>query len=173
MQRVLIIDTSILCVWLQVSGKTTCGSGAEQWNKERVDQELEREIQAGTTLVLPLATIIETGNHISQAVSQRYEMAQALANIMAEAADEKTPWAAFTDQAVLWDANGLKMLALEWAELASQKLSIGDATIKTAADYYARSGFEVEIFTGDKGLKAHQPSFPLSAVPKRRSQRRS
>ena len=173
MQRVLIIDTSILCVWLQVPGKTMCGSDAEQWDKKRVDHELEKEIQAGTTLVLPLATIIETGNHISQAASQRYETAQALTKIMAEAADEKTPWAAFTDQAVLWDADGLKTLALEWAELASQKLSIGDATIKTVADYYARSGFEVEIFTGDKGLKAHQPSFPPSAVPKRRSQRRS
>ncbi|HEY9895136.1 MAG TPA: hypothetical protein V6D34_06960, partial [Candidatus Sericytochromatia bacterium] len=83
MQRVLIIDTSILCVWLQVPGKTMCGSDAEQWDKKRVGQELEKEIQAGTTLVLPLATIIETGNHISQAVSQRYETAQALAKIMA------------------------------------------------------------------------------------------
>jgi len=173
MQRVLIIDTSILCVWLQVPGKTTCGSAAEQWNKERVDQALEQEIQAGTTLVLPLATIIETGNHISQAASQRYEMAQALARIMAEAADGKTPWAAFTIQTDLWDADGLKKLATEWAALASQKLSIGDATIKTVAEYYARSGFEVEIFTGDKGLKAYQPSLPPSTIPRRRSQRRS
>jgi hypothetical protein len=72
---------------------------------------------------------------------------------------------------VLWNAEGLKTLAAEWAELANQKISIGDATIKTVAGYYAKIGFEVEIFTGDKGLKAYQPSLPSRTIPKRRSQR--
>ncbi len=170
MRKVLIIDTSILCVWLQVPGKTTCGSGSSQWNKNRVDQLLQIEIQAGTTLVLPLATILETGNHIAQASSSRYETAQALAKLMAEAADEKTPWAAFTDQSVLWEAEGLKILAAEWPELAAQRISIGDATIKTVAEHYARSGYQVEIFTGDAGLKAYQPTTPTKPPRRRRSQ---
>jgi hypothetical protein len=170
MRKVLIIDTSILCVWLQVSGKTTCGSGSNQWNRERVEKVLEAEIQAATTLVLPLATILETGNHIAQASSQRYETAQALAKLMAAAADEKTPWAAFTDQSVLWEAEELKKLATEWPDLAARKISIGDATIKTVAEHYARSGYQVEIFTGDEGLKAYEPSIPVKPPRRRRSQ---
>ncbi|HEY9747165.1 MAG TPA: hypothetical protein V6C63_00585 [Allocoleopsis sp.] len=170
MRKVLIIDTSILCVWLQIPGKTTCGSSSNQWNKERVEKVLEAEIRAATTLVLPLATILETGNHIAQASSQGYETAQALAKLMAAAADEKTPWAAFTDQSVLWEAEALKKLAVEWPNLAARRISIGDATIKTVAEHYARSGYQVEIFTGDEGLKAYEPPVPVKPPRRRRSQ---
>ncbi len=168
MQKVLIFDTSILCVWLQVPGKETCGSTDDRWEKERVDDVIAREVQAQTILVLPLATIIETGNHISQAASQRYEKAQALARIMEDAADEKTPWAAFTQQSDLWSAKGLKQLATELPNLAMQKISIGDATIKTVAEYYSRRGSIVEILTGDKGLKAYEP---ITLPQRRRSSR--
>lgn len=169
MRKVLIIDTSILCVYLGVPGKDTCGSDKNQWDKKRVDDLLQKEEKESTTFVLPLAAIVETGNHIAQASSKRYEMAQALAEIMAKAADEKTPWAAFTDQSVLWEAEGLKKLAVEWPNLAVQKISIGDATIKTVAEYYAKVGFQVEILTGDEGLKAYQPTRPLPSPRRRRS----
>lgn len=172
MQKVLIIDTSILCVWLRVAGKETCGQTNEQWEKSRVDKLLKEEVEAGTTLVLPLSTIIETGNHITQANSRQYETAQELARIMALAADERSPWAAFENQAILWNAAGLKQLAEEWANLVSQKISIGDVAVKMVADFYARSGFKVEILTGDAGLKAYEPVKPVE-LPKRRSQRRS
>ena len=113
MNKVLIIDTSILCVYLEIPGKDTCGSDKNQWNKQRVDDLLKKEEQNFTTLVLPLAAIIETGNHIAQAKGKRYEIAQALAEIILKAADKKTPWAAFTEQSVLWDAQALKNLAAE------------------------------------------------------------
>lgn len=169
MRKVLILDTSILCVWLEIPGKETCGSGQNAWSRSKVDQLLQQEQQAGTTFVLPLASIIETGNHIAQGSSQRYEKAQALAKLMLDAADEKSPWAAFTEQSRLWDAEGLKRLATEWIELAPQSISIGDATIKTVADFYARIGYQVEILTGDDGLKAFEPA-PSTKRPKRRSQ---
>lgn len=31
MRKVLIIDTSILCVWLQVAGMETCGPNNDRW----------------------------------------------------------------------------------------------------------------------------------------------
>jgi hypothetical protein len=169
MRKVLIIDTSILCVYLGVPGKDTCGSDKNQWDKKRVDEFLKKEEKESTTFVLPLAAIVETGNHIAQAKLKQYEMAQALAEIMVKAADEKTPWAAFTDQSVLWEAEGLRKLAKEWPNLAVQKISIGDATIKTVAEYYAKIGFQVEILTGDDGLKAYQPTTPASTPKRRRS----
>ena len=167
MRKVLIIDTSILCVYLGVPGKDTCGSDKNKWDKKRVDELLQKEEKESTTFVLPLAAIIETGNHIAQASSKRYEMAQALAEIMKKVADATTPWAAFTHQSDCWEPEGLKQLAEEWPNLAVQKISIGDATIKTVAGYYSKIGFQVEIFTGDEGLKSFElvPSVPR---PKRR-----
>jgi len=154
-KNVLILDTSILCVWLKVPGKVTCGSGPSCIDFSKVDKEIQTAVKLNYTLVLPLASIIETGNHITQASQWRHERAQDLAGLMLKAADEASPWAAFSDQQVLWSAAGLKSLAVKWPNLAAQKLSIGDATISEVADYYAKMGFEVEVYTGDQGLKKH------------------
>ena len=170
MKKVLVIDTSILCVWLQVPGKDNCGPNGDCWDYEKVNQKIEQEIEAKTTLVLPLASIIETGNHISQASHSRRERALNLAEIMNNVADETSPWAAFSDQSVLWAPDKLKALAANWPDLAAQKLSLGDATIKDVADYYAQAGYKVEILTGDQGLKAYEPAVPAE-VPRRRRTR--
>lgn len=154
-KNVLILDTSILCVWLKVSGKETCGSGASCIDFAKVEKEIQSAEEMNYTLVLPLATIIETGNHIAQSPQWRHERATQLGDLMVNAANESTPWAAFSDQQTLWSADGLKNLAATWPALAAKKLSIGDATIAEVADYYAKMGYIVEIFTGDKGLKKH------------------
>lgn len=167
MKKVLIIDTSILCVFLKVPNMETCGSNDDKWDFNRVDKYIKKEIKKKTTLVLPLATLVETGNHIAQAGEKRYEIALSLAEIIAAAADGKTPWAAFTEQSSLWDIEELKKLAAEWPNLAKQKISIGDATIKTVAEYYAKINWQVEILTGDGGLKAYEPSTP-PPIPRRR-----
>ena len=157
MKKVLVVDTSILCVWLDVPGMDTCGPGRDQWDYQRVDQKLADEIKANTTLVLPLASIIETGNHISKAAHNRRERAKELACLMRKTADHKSPWAAFSEQSILWTPDKLKELAKYWPDLVAQKLSLGDATIKDVADYYAQAGFTVEILTGDQGLKSYEP----------------
>jgi len=172
MRKVLIIDTSILCVYLGVPGKDTCGSDNDLWDKKRVETRFTAEEKQGTKFILPLATIIETGNHIAQANSKRYEIAQAFAEILVKVADGVIPWEVFTTQVgELWNSEELKQLATEWPTLASRKISIGDATIKTVAEYYAKTSqtLQVEIFTGDGGLKAYEPATP---APTRRSSRR-
>ena len=166
-KNVLILDTSILCVWLKVPGKETCGSGSSMIDFAKVDKEIQAAIQTQFTLVLPLASIIETGNHIAQAPQWRHERATALAELMTNSADEATPWAAFSDQQTLWSPVGLRKLAASWPNLAATKLSIGDATIAEVADYYAKMGYIVEIFTGDKGLKEHH-LVPTKTQPRRR-----
>lgn len=45
----------------------------------------------------------------------------------------------------------------------------GGASIVDVVQYYAKAGFEVEIFTGDAGLKAYQPTNRV-LVPRRRKQ---
>ncbi|MBE7211496.1 MAG: hypothetical protein INR65_10805 [Gluconacetobacter diazotrophicus] len=163
--RVLIIDTSVLCCLLAVPGKETCGSASERWDQARVRALLHEE--QGSTLVLPIATIIETGNHIAQAASDRFEIASEFAKLLTATADGTTPWAAFTEQAALWGSEQMRTLAATWPALAAGRLSIGDATIKDVAEFYAKANYEMEIVTGDAGLKAYQPaSKPL--IPRRR-----
>jgi hypothetical protein len=172
-QKVLIIDTSILCVWIGIPDKETCGPNHDKWDKERVEAFIQRETGDGAPLVLPLASIIETGNHIAQArTAQKRDLAISLSDKMKMAAEEKTPWAAFTDQQDLWDSDGLKKLADEWPDLAVQGISLGDATIKSVADRYVRAGFLVEILTGDVGLKSLEP-MPLLKRSKRHERRRN
>ncbi|MBI4740816.1 MAG: hypothetical protein HY777_04500 [Betaproteobacteria bacterium] len=166
-KRVLILDTSVLCCWLQVPGKATTGPANDRWNHDRIDALLEQERAKNSTFVLPIATLIETGNHIAQAPSQRFERASNLANYLREAADARSPWAAFTDQSPLWQAENLRTLADSWPRLAAAGTSIGDATIKDVAEYYAKAGYFVEILTADAGLKAYEPVQPV-AIPRRR-----
>lgn len=166
-RKVVIIDTSVLCCWLKVPGKETAGPDHDRWNYERVEILLAKEKGNGSTFILPLASIIETGNHIAQSSARRYECAQSLAKHLHDVADGTTPWAAFTEQSTLWEPQNLKALADTWPPLAASNISLGDATIKDVAEQYARGGFEVEILTGDKGLKSYEPLQP-AAIPRRR-----
>ena len=38
MKHLLIIDTSILCIWLDVPGMEICGPGHDRWDKMRVEE---------------------------------------------------------------------------------------------------------------------------------------
>ena len=64
-KKVLIFDTSVLCVWLKVPGKETCGPDNSKMTYDIVNEKIEEEKKLGTTFVLPIASIIETGNHIA------------------------------------------------------------------------------------------------------------
>lgn len=166
MRKVLIIDTSILCVYLKVPHMDDCGSNGDKWNYERVTEKINTEIAQNSLLVLPLATLIETGNHIAQAHGERYIPAMELSKIIVKVATEEEPWAAFTFQSKLWSEENLVKLAEKWPKLAASGLSIGDTTIKDVAEFYMKAGYQVEILTGDEGLKAYEPKQVI--VPRRR-----
>lgn len=166
--KVLILDTSILCCWLRVPDKDTAGPVGNRWDFQRIDNLLKLEIDKGSTLVLPIASLIETGNHIAQCNGDRFQLATLLTEHLKNATTAQSPWAAFNDQSILWETDGLTKLAADWPQLATTRLTIGDATIKFVAEHYASSGFPVEILTGDEGLKAYEPIHPI-AIPRRRS----
>lgn len=169
MKKIVVIDTNIFCVFLEIPGKDVCGSNGDIWNKARVDLELQKF--NNHLLVLPLAAIIETGNHISQAPGDRKNLADKLVDIIEKSLDMVSPWAAFSEQAKLWSPESLSVLVKKWPSLAAQKFSMGDATIKDVADHYADAGFEVEIMTADAQLKAYEP--PIPEIVPRRKRRRS
>ncbi|MBF0136566.1 MAG: hypothetical protein H7833_13425 [Magnetococcus sp. DMHC-1] len=168
--KALIFDTSVFCCLLQVPGKETCGPEGDVWDHKRISNQIAREEKEGSTFVLPLATIIETGNHISQCKGDRHSLARELGKYIRDTAEGNTPWAAFVAQTNLWERDTLLSLADNWPDMATQGISLGDATIVDVADYYAQTGCTVEILTGDLGLKSHQPTPPLhKSIPRRRN----
>lgn len=167
-RRVLVLDTSVLCCWLRVPGKQTAGPADDRWDHARIDALLKKEIELDSTFVLPIASLIETGNHIANCDGNRFALATELATHLMSAVTSSSPWAAFGDQSALWQGGGLEDLATNWPPLAAGGTSIGDATIKAVAEYYAAAGMHVQILTGDTGLKAYEPVAPV-VVPRRRS----
>lgn len=161
MRKVLVIDTSVLYVWLKVSGKETCGPSNALVTYEMVSEKIEEEKKKGTTFILPLATIIETGNHIAHSSGDRMSLGEEFAQIMIDSADEKSPWAAFTEQSSLWNPENLKKLAEKWKITVIGGQALGDASIVEVVKYYTDLGYEVEIFTGDEGLKAYEPTVEI------------
>ncbi len=167
-RKVLIFDTSVMCCWLQIPEKDTCGPAHDQWDFQRISDLVEEETNNGSIFVLPVATIIETGNHIAQSKGDRYDIASVLSEKLRAAAEERTPWAAFENQNKLWEPESLINMCKKWPTEAIQGLGIGDVTIKNVAEYYASIGsFEVQILTGDEGLKAYEPAKP-ALIPRRR-----
>lgn len=170
-KKVLVIDTSMLCVWLKVAGKETCGTNDDRWDYDRVKAIIDEETKSQTLFVLPMAAIVETGNHVAHANGDKYSMVNALCDVIIKTAEETSPWAAFTEQSHLWSKDGLKSLAERWRTTGVTGQSIGDASIVDVAEFYSRiPDHEVEILTGDAGLKAYQPSKPLPPrfVPRRK-----
>lgn len=168
MKKVLILDTSIMCVWLRVPGKETCGPDEARWTYDSVKAKLDSEIESGATLILPWASIIETGNHIAQANGDRYEIVNSFVEHIEKALEGTVPWAAFGEQSELLGNDSLKKTLAIWKETALAGQSIGDALIVAVAEYYARYGFAVEILTGDGGLKAFEPVRPAALIPRRK-----
>ncbi len=83
---ICLIDTGILCEILKVPN--LCGSS------EAVLSDLEDKIRAGELLLLPMTTILETGNHIGQNGDgrQRRETAGRFASLIEQAVHGETPF---------------------------------------------------------------------------------
>lgn len=173
-RKVLIIDTSVLACWLRVPEKSTCGPAHDQWDYTRINNLINAETgEGGTgTLVLPVATLIETGNHIAQSKGDKFALAGELTELLRKTIKEEEPWAAFEHQSELWNNDNLENLVRDWPGLAAQGLGIGDATIKDVAEFYASTGtVNVEILTGDEGLRAYQPAVQVVLPRRRRASR--
>ncbi len=159
-----------MLVWLKVPGNENCGPADNIWDYKRVNDKIDEEIKNGSFLVLPLASIVETGNSITKvAEGHRLDTAKGLVDVIKRTAEEESPWAAFSIQKNMWDSNSLNDLANSWLNEVSKKgkvLSLGDVSILKVAEYYSHLG-EVEIISGDQGLVARQPHHDVY-IPRRR-----
>jgi hypothetical protein len=95
-----IIDTSVLCEFLEVPGMCS--------NPKDVQLELRIRAESGERFVVPIASVIETGNHIAQIKSgDRWAATQRFVALLEEAAAEGGP---FVLHRVSWDEEFLAEL---------------------------------------------------------------
>lgn len=154
MSRVTFIDTSVLCELLRVPGKSQdAGDTAD---------ELALRTELGQRFILPVTTIVETGNHIEHANGNR-ETAEAFARLARAAIEGRGP---FQVNRVLWDASFLARIIdggptrVDFVDLAStHQLGTGDIAILVERDQYvAATAFttaDVEIWTNDDRLRSY------------------
>ena len=170
--KILIIDTSILCVYLKVPKMEECGKDGDKWDYDRVSKKIAEEGQRNTRFVLPLATIIETGNHIAHTSGEsKFKIVNNFADLIEKTIDEETPWIAFSRQTELLQGENLRNLISKWRSSSiAENQSLGDASIADVANEFLKMGKDVEIFTGDSGLKNYEnPEVQkFMSVPRRR-----
>lgn len=65
-RKVVILDTCLACVWLEVPSKEVVGAANDLWDTGRVQREITALTHEGYEIVLPIAVMIEMGNHIAQ-----------------------------------------------------------------------------------------------------------
>jgi hypothetical protein len=110
MREIVLVDTSILCELLRLPGK---------FNEERhkdVREQVAIGQESGDLFILPLATVIETGNHIGQIANGalRRRAAVAFSELLRAALDDRVSWL----HTLAWGDDGLGELAdgfVPWA----------------------------------------------------------
>lgn len=147
--EVRFVDTSILLEILRVPGKAQ--------RVDEVREELRRLTSSGVPLVLPIATVIETGNHIAQVQDGhgRRLAAERFVTFLRATVSGTVPW---VFHAVEWDKDMLSTLCEGTAatgpfvELAAAGLlGTGDLAILAECERYARRtfGLDVRVWTLD------------------------
>ncbi|MEV0623263.1 hypothetical protein AB0I81_58805 [Nonomuraea sp. NPDC050404] len=152
-RRVEFVDTTILCNLLDVPGKNQ--------NRAAVARDLT-EHKRGCQLILPVTTVIETGNHIAQLPDGRLRRlyAEKLSQLLEMVIDGRAPWVLHT---VEWGAGFLRSLidgagtGVPLSDHVMSKLGLGDLCILAERELYRSrvTGVEVAIWTLDDQLRSH------------------
>lgn len=127
-----------------------------------VEEELVRIIGRGETLILPIASIIETGNHIAHISdgTLRRAIAGNFADYLRDTADNKAPWSLIHLE---WTPDDLRKFADMFPDQAMRQVGFGDMSIIDAyEDYIKRTpGVSVRIWSTDAHLVAYRYDAPV------------
>lgn len=116
---VVLIDTSVFCNIVPVPGRDQ--------DKDAVMTEFENLINDGTTLLLPMTAVLETGNHIAQLTNggQRRKTATTFCKRVREAIDGNAPWT----PTPFWEIDAMKLWLNEFPDAAMREKGMGDLSI--------------------------------------------
>lgn len=153
MTTVTFIDTSVLCELLKVPGR----SSEEQSTELAEEMDIRRA--EGERFVIPITTIIETGNHIAQCGPDSRRVAERLVRLLRMAVSGDAPWT------VLETRFGADFLASlcdgdstgeRYEDLAARKVGAGDIALLVERDQFRTSTAvtRTSVWTLDGGLDA-------------------
>ena len=125
--NVKFIDTSVMLNLLEVPDKCS--------DKEIVKEQWRKSLEANDVLILPAATIIETGNHIAHIKdgNKRRSIAEKFGEFLKKTAEEEAPWSLY---GIAMDKNELTYLAKNIGEYATRQIGIGDMSIIYSFEQY-------------------------------------
>jgi hypothetical protein len=154
MTAVVFIDTSVLCELLEVPGKSEPSQSAQ------VQAELSVGSRAGERFVVPITTVIETGNHIAQAPYGRVEAARRLVRFLRMAIAGEAPWLLltttlgheFVSALCAGDSTGKPLEVL-----AAEKVGAGDVALLVERDQFLATiaYSSARVWTLDVALRAY------------------
>lgn len=155
MSDVVFVDTSVLLNLLDVPHKNS--------DRDAVRNEFKRLVANRCLLIIPIAAVVEVGNHVAQLPGHlARERATQLANFLRRSISGQPPWVV---SGARWDTDYLQALVegndrLGLVDFATQGIGSGDASILLEIDRYrARtdlpSGQPVRLWTLDASLAAH------------------
>ena len=125
--NVRFIDTTVMLNLLEVPDRCS--------DKELIIKQWKECLEEKDVLIMPIATIIETGNHIAH-ISQgnvRRNIAGKFAQFLIKTANDEAPWKMY---GASFDSKELKYLADNIEDFASRKIGIGDMSIIYAYEQY-------------------------------------
>lgn len=119
MSAVCLLDTSVFLEIINVPGKAE--------NPKAFQKDLRRRVQDRQTLFLPMATILETGNHIGQVADggQRRTCAQRFVKQVGEALEGVSPFKPIS----FLREDDLRAWLAEFPDHATQGGGLGDLSI--------------------------------------------
>jgi hypothetical protein len=154
-QRITFIDTSVLVNIVPVPGRDQ--------HRAQVLEEFRERYTATEQFILPITSVIETGNHIAQLATgdRRRSAAHRFSEILEQVIEGRLP---FVLHDVAWGSDFLRRLVdgstseIPLVEHATQGVGTGDLCILTEREMYQRrlgATADVQIWTLDQGLHAH------------------
>ena len=147
MANIVIVDTSILLNLLDVPFKND--------QQPEVVEQLNDHIRNGDLLFLPIATVLETGNHVAQNGdgNQRRQCALRLVETVRTAVTDSIPWAL----APLPDSETLVSWLDDFPRSAMRGVGIGDHSIVKAWERTCDEfpGARVSVWSLDGDLQGY------------------
>lgn len=116
---VVIIDTSVFCNIVPVPGRNQ--------NRAQIIAGMKSFLEERATLLLPMAAVLETGNHIAQLAygNQRRSTAASFCKMVLDAIGGAAPWT----PTPFWEIEDLRLWLGEFPGAAMQSKGMGDLSI--------------------------------------------
>lgn len=161
MMNVRFIDTSVMMNLLEVPEMCS--------DAEKIKEEWIEVLKAEDVLILPIATIIETGNHIAHISNGniRRKIAIKFGEYLRKTAEGEAPWQLY---GIEMDKEGLLYLADHIEENALWEIGVGDMSIVYAYKQYKEKTpaiGSIMIWSTDKHLQSYHEE-NVSTITRRR-----